>query len=113
MTKRIEKVNSLLGQEIGKIISRDFDFTGAIVTVTRINATPNLIEAKAYISVFPEEKTGNAVELLNHNVRSIQQQINKAVNMRPVPKIFFVRDKTIDEAIRVEKLLKELKKERK
>ena len=42
---------------MSKIILRDFAFSPEIlVTLTRVDTTANLIEAKVYISVFPEEK---------------------------------------------------------
>lgn len=109
---RIEKVNSLLEHEISKIILNDFDFSGALVTLNHIETTGNLIEAKAYISVMPEEKTGHVVAVLNRGVYRIQQEINKKLFMRPIPKIIFVKDDKIAEAARVENLLNQLKKEK-
>jgi len=111
MSNRIEKVNSLLEQEISKIILRDFDFPGTIVTLIHVNAAANLIEAKAYISVFPEDKTDKVLGVLNKGVYSIQQKVNKLLNMRPIPKIRFVKDEKTREAARVEELLELLKKE--
>ena len=58
-TNRIEKVNSLLSQEIGKIILRDFDFSDCLVTLTHADTTPNLIDTRIYISVMPENKIEN------------------------------------------------------
>ena len=109
MSNRIEKVNALLEQEISKIILRDFDFTGVMVTLTHVDATANLIEAKAYISVLPEYKTDNVVNTLNKGVYSVQQKINKTLNMRPIPKIIFVKDRQIAEAAKIEKLLEKIK----
>ncbi len=110
MTNRIEKVNSLLEHEIGKIISRDFNFSGSLVTLTHVDATANLIEARAYISVFPEDKTDKVISVLNSGVYDVQQKINRTLNMRPIPKIMFVRDKEIAGASRIEELLEKIKK---
>src|SRR3989338_9073072 len=101
MANRIEKVNSLLQHEIGKILVRDFSFQGVLVTLTHVETSANLIETKAYISVLPEEKTDAIVTVLNKGVYDVQQKINKMVNMRPVPKIKFVRDKEILEAAKI------------
>ncbi len=109
MSKRIERVNALLEQEISKIILRDFDFQGALITLTHVIATANLIEAKAYISVFPDDKAEKIVGVLNKAVYSVQQKINKALNMRPIPKIKFVRDTEIKNVSRVEELLEKIK----
>ncbi len=113
MNNRIEKVNSLLEHEISKIILRDFDFQGAIVTLTYVDATANLIEARAYISVLPEEKTEQVIKSLNGGIYDVQQKINKKLNMRPIPKIIFIKDEKIKEAARVEELLGSLKKQEK
>ena len=109
MTNRIEKVNSLLEKEISNIILRDFDFSGMIITLTHVQATANLQEARAYISVMPEEKLDKVVSVLNKGVYDVQQKINKKLFMRPIPKIMFVADRVIKEAARVEELLTKIK----
>jgi len=111
MTNRIEKVNSLLEHEIGSIILKSFDFTGLLVTLTHVETTGNLIEAKAYISVMPEEKLEHVMSVLNKAIYSVQKEINRKLNMRPIPKIIFAKDEQIVEAAKVENLLNKLKKE--
>ena len=123
---RTDKVNSLLEQEISQIMVRDFaalgeprpskdgrDFHGTIITLTNVETTPNLIEAKGYISVLPEEKTDQVIKILNGQVYDIQQQINKKLNMRPIPRIRFVKDTQIASAAKIEGILATLKKEEK
>lgn len=109
MSNRIEKVNSLLEQEISKIILRDFYFSEALVTLTHVDSSANLIEAKVYISVFPDEKIDKIIEILNKGVYSVQQKINKRLKMRPIPKIKFVKDNELVKAGKVEELLGQLK----
>ena len=109
MANRIEKVNSLLEKEISKILLRDFDFSGMMVTLTHVDATANLIEARAYISVLPEEKLDKVVARLNKGVYDVQQKINQKLNMRPIPKIIFMTDSNAKEAARVEELLEKIK----
>ena len=121
MSNRIEKVNSLLEQEISKIILRDFYFPGALITLTHVDSSANLIEAKVYISVFftrrslgeggPDEKIDKIIETLNKGAYSVQQKINKLLKMRPVPKIKFVKDKELIKAGRVQELLNSIKRE--
>ena len=111
MTNRIDKVNSLLEHEISKIISRDFDFPETLITLTYVSTTANLIEARAYISVLPDEKADKVLDVLNKGVYGIQQKINKMLNMRPIPKIIFVRDEKIAEAARIEELLEKIKEQ--
>lgn len=107
---RIPRVNSLIKEELSKLILRNFDFPIEIlVTLTRVEATPNLIEAKAYISVYPEEKADEIIRLLSKSIYDIQYKINRTLRMRPIPKIIFVKEKNISEAGRIEELLSKVK----
>ena len=110
MSNRIEKVNSLLEHEIGKILLKDFAFSPEIlVTLTRVSCSSNLIEAKAYVSVFPEEKSAGIINALQKSVYDVQYKINRALRQRPIPKIRFVKDDTISKAGKVEELLSKVK----
>lgn len=111
-SNRIQKVNSLLEQEISKIILRDFYFSETLVTLTHVDSSANLIEAKVYISVFPDAKIDKIVEILNKGTYSVQQKINKLLRMRPIPKIKFIKDKELIEASRVEELLNDIEKKK-
>ncbi|MDO8486229.1 MAG: 30S ribosome-binding factor RbfA [Candidatus Staskawiczbacteria bacterium] len=119
MSNRIQKVNSLLEKEIGKIILRDFYFPETLVTLTHVDSSANLIEAKVYISVFftrqslgeggPDGKVDKIIEILNKGAYSVQQKINKLLKMRPIPKIKFIKDKELVKAGRIEELLDNIK----
>ncbi len=114
MPNRVEKVNSLLEHEIGKILLKDFAFSPEIlVTLTRVDTSSNLIEAKVFISVYPEEKTAGILNALQKSVYDVQYKINRTLRMRPVPKIKFVKDENISKAGKVEEALGKLKKEEK
>ncbi len=111
MSNRLPRINSLIKEELAKIFLKEVDFPiGVLVTLTRVEATPNLIEAKAYVSVFPDEKADKIIETLNKGIYNIQQKINKLLKMRPVPKIRFVKEEQIEEAAKIEGLLEEIKK---
>ena len=106
MSNRIEKINSLLQHEIGKLILKDFAFSPEIlVTLTRVDTTANLIEAKAYVSVFPEEKSTGIVNALQKSVYDVQYKINRILRQRPIPKIKFVKETAISKAAKIEELL--------
>lgn len=106
MSDRVDKVNSLLQHEIGKLLLRDFAFSPEIlVSITRVETTSNLIEAKVYISVFPEAKADGIVNALDKSVYDIQYKINRTLRMRPIPKIRFIKEKEISNAAKIEELL--------
>ena len=114
MTKRIQQVNLLIKEELAQIILREVEFpTGVLVTVTRVETTANLIEARVFISVLPEENSKDILRLLGNNIYKIQQVINKKLVMRPIPKIIFIAEGKTKEAGRIEEILEQLKKEKK
>ena len=113
MANRIDRVNSLLEQEIGKLIQREIFLTNAMATLNYVTTTPNLIEARVYVSVYPEEKTEEYFKLLRKEVGLIQREINETLRMRPVPKIIFLKTEAQKKAGEVEQLLNQLKKEEK
>jgi ribosome-binding factor A len=113
MSKRIEQVNSLLEHEIGKIILREFYFPGTMITLTHVDASANLFEAKVFISCYPDKKLDEIIEILNKNIARIQHEINDKLKMRPVPRIKFFRDKDLAKAGKIEELLVKIKEEEK
>ena len=111
MKNRIPRVNQLIKKELSQIILRETDFPESVlVTVTRVETFPNLIESKVFISVLPKDKTENTLKILNREIYEIQQKLNKRLKMRPIPKIGFRGEKKTVEAARIEEILEKLKK---
>lgn len=107
--ERILRVNQLIKRELSQIILKKFDFPkGVLATVTRVETSPNLINARAFVSVLPEEKAAQIMKVLNQRIYDIQQLLNKRLNMRPMPKIQFIEEKVTKEAGRIEELLEKV-----
>ena len=111
MTKRINRNNQLLKEELGKILLKERNFQrNCLVTITRVETTTDLRRAKIWISIFPENQTSKIIQILNREIYSFQQKINKILKMRPVPKIRFFIERKTKQAARVEELLGKIKK---
>jgi len=111
MTKRIPRVNKLIKKELSQIILKEVEFpSGVLVTITRVETTSNLGEAKIYVSVMPEYRSSRVSQILNKQIYEIQQGLNKRLKMRPVPRIRFVKELKAKEAGRIEELLEKIKK---
>jgi len=109
MSDRLEKVKSLVQKELAKILLKESDFSyDVLVTLTRVDIPPDLRTANAKISVIPTQKTKEVINLLKHNIYDIQQQLNRRIRTRPVPKITFVEEKGTAEAARIEALLEKI-----
>jgi len=108
---RVSRVNQLIKKEISQILLRENDFPGnVLVTVTRVETSPNLIQARVYLSVIPESYLSSVLETLKGSIYRFQQKLNKRLSMRPTPKIIFVEEKLTKEAGRVEEILEKIKK---
>jgi len=111
--ERAHKVNELIKRELGRIISGNNEFSkDTLVTITRVETSSNIFQTKVYISVIPENKLDEVFDNLNKNIFNIQKTINKRLEMRPVPKIIFAKEKKTSEAGKVEELLEEIKNQK-
>ena len=108
--QRVKKIDELIKRELGKIILREIGFSrNILVTVTGVEVSGNLQQAKVFVSVLPEEETKNVLEVLEKEIYNLQKILDSRLRMRPVPKIKFIEDKKSEEAQRVEKILNNLK----
>lgn len=113
MNQRIKQVNELLHREIGSLIVKESELPeGSVVTITRVDTSPNLQQAKVYISVIPEGQNKEVLLLLKKNIFTIQQDLNKRLHMRPVPKIIWMSDKGSKDVNRVEEILNSIQQEK-
>lgn len=108
MSDRIAKVNKLLKREVGKLMLEDVDFPiDMVVTVIKADTSADLHYGDIYVSVMPQAKEKEALELLEGNVYALQQKINKKLFMKPVPMLRFRLDLSGDKTDRINELIRE------
>lgn len=106
---RPEKLNSLVQDELSKIIQKEIDFEkGVLVSISKVEVSPDVAHAKIHISVIPEKNERAALEKLRENIYSIQQELNNKLVLKTVPKINFTIDDTLKKASHMEELFKEV-----
>jgi len=111
MTKRIAQINGLIREELSKILLKGEGIDRqTLMTITRVETTQDLVETKVYISIFPDERFTEAMDFLRKNIYHIQQDLNKRLCMKRVPKIIFYRETKTGEAGKIEKLIGEIHK---
>ena len=108
--RRIEQLSVFLKEEVSKIIDRELEFPeGCLVTLTRMVISKDSRYATIFLSVLGGIET-EVLAVFEKNIYPIQQMLNRAVRMRPVPQIRFLPDIAEDRRERVEKSLAELKR---
>jgi len=112
MSARIIRVNELLKREIASDILRLFTgdrFDTGAITVTRVETTPDLREAKVHISIFEhEEERVKMIRFLNHHRKEIQARMSKHVILKYTPRLHFKLDTSIEGGDRVLGILSQL-----
>lgn len=93
MSERIHKVNSLMQQEIGAVILRELEMPkGSLITVTRVNAEPDMKTAKVFVRMYPALNELTLLEYLKKNSGRIQKSLNRKLEMKFVPQLTFFLD---------------------
>jgi ribosome-binding factor A len=110
---RLDRINSLLKEVISEVIRRDVKNPNihTLITVTRVETTKDLHQAKVYISVIGEEKERKETMIaLKQSAGFIGQAASKKVSLRFFPTLFFYYDDSVDKHMRIETILSEIKK---
>ncbi|MCB1106874.1 MAG: 30S ribosome-binding factor RbfA [Chlamydiia bacterium] len=114
MTKRTERLNSLLKEVISEVIRKDVrnPQVAEFTTVTEVDISADLHHAKVYISVIGTEKERKeTIEALETAAGFIGVHASKKVVMRHFPTLTFSLDTSVDKQMKIDSLLKKIHKE--
>lgn len=110
MSYRILKVNKLIKKELSEAVLKEFDLPeGTLLTITRVETSPDLSQARVYFSVLPEDKSKTLLKLLSLRVFDLQRYLNSRLEIKKVPKVEFIEDRKAVRAGRIEELLSKIK----
>ena len=101
-------------REIIAIVSRlkDPRLEGGLLTITRLDVTPDLDMARVYVSVMGRpEGPGAAIEALNHSAGHVRTEVSKRMHIRKAPRFVFVEDDSAAYAEHINQLIQDLHKE--
>jgi ribosome-binding factor A len=108
MTRRTERVNDLLREEISYILAREMKDPrlSLLLTITRVQASSDLRQAVVHVSIMgtPEEKRAT-MELLRAAAGFLQRELKPKLDTRYVPALAFKLDESIEEGMRMFQLL--------
>ena len=80
------------------------------ITVTEVNVSPDLKNAKVYIMPLGGENKLEVLDSLNKSNGRIKKLISSNINLRQIPKLQFKIDETFEYAKNIENILKKIKK---
>jgi ribosome-binding factor A len=102
---RSERVKKLIREELSKIVERELEFPGALVTLTEVEVDKKLDHAKVKVSVIPEHAEEASLKTLQANIGRLQHLLMKKINIKPMPRIAFEIDHGPENAANIEKIL--------
>lgn len=109
--KRAERVSDQMKQEIADILMRRIkDPRIGFVTVTDVDVSDDLRNAKVFVSVYGTDAEKEAtLKGLRSAAPFIRSELGKRMRMRYVPELLFRFDATVERGAHIMELLKEIK----
>jgi ribosome-binding factor A len=110
MSIRVEKVASLIKQEISAIFTREFSSREyGFITVTDVHMTPDLKNAKIYISILEKgEVRDRTLKMLEDQKKHIRALLGSHIYLKFTPTIQFFFDETLDRVESINNILKKI-----
>ena len=112
-SQRQLRVGELIKQSLGQIFIRNEakvpSFETKNITVTEVRMSPDLKNARAYVIPLGGKDSEETVHILTKFSHLIRKALSKKIEMKFLPRVSFVSDKSFDYAEKIEKLIQKNK----
>lgn len=109
MSQRLDRINELLRREISTVLQRDFEFRNCLVTISAVEITHDLREAKVFVSILGTPPAG-VLEQLSKKRGLIQSRVAQRVVLRCTPILSFRADESAERGVEMVNILDEVEK---
>ena len=114
-TKRQKQIGQLLQKELSDIFQRmGYNVTeGGMISISAVRITPDLLEARVYLSMFQIKDTAAMLEQIKERNWEIRKELGMRVGkqLRRIPELSFFLDDTLDYVFRMEELFKKIRED--
>ncbi|MDR0270036.1 30S ribosome-binding factor RbfA [Paenibacillus sp.] len=109
---RVGRVGEQIKKELSQLIQSELkDPRIGFLTVTGVEVTNDLSQAKVYLSVLgDEEQKSNSLKALEKANGFLRSELGKRIRLRHIPELIFKFDESIAYGSHIEKLLGEISK---
>lgn len=108
-TTRQQKIARLLQKELGDMFQKQTQaMHGVLVSVSAVRISPDMSVCRAYLSIFPSERSAEILDNINKNVRQLRYELGGRVRhqLRIIPELKFFVDDSLDYIDHIDELLK-------
>jgi len=108
---RTRRVAELIRAELGRLLLLEFrDPASGLVTVTRVEMTPDLLTARVFLSVFGGPDPAVLLDRVERGKGALRRALASRVKLKYNPELFFALDPGPEHQDRIDRLLEETKK---
>src|SRR6188768_1049628 len=115
--KRQKQVAAVVSEELNDIFRRlNLNMIhGGMVSISSVKLTPDLLEARIYISMYKIEDEQAALKKIENQAWEIKRDLASRVKnqLRRMPILKFFLDDTLDHVFKMEEVFKKINEERK
>ncbi|MDB5231906.1 MAG: rbfA [Chitinophagaceae bacterium] len=113
--KRQRQVASVLQENLNDIFRRlgMSMLDGGMVSISSVKITPDLLEARIYISLFKVADENATMKKIEDRAWEVKKELAERIKhqVRRIPVLHFFKDDTLDNVFKMEELLNKIKKE--
>lgn len=110
--KRQKQIAGLLNEEMNLIFQRLglSMLNGGMVSISSVKVTPDLLEARFYLSFFQVKDVDDALKKIEDRHHEIKKELSGRVRhqLRSIPVLKFFKDETLDHVFKMEELFKKI-----
>jgi ribosome-binding factor A len=114
-SKRQKQISELLRRQFSIVLMEEgsYIFDKAMVTVTSVNISPDLLNAKVYLSIFNTDNKPAVLLSIEENYVRLRHALSNKVGkqLRRMPELQFFLDESLDEFFKMNQLLNRLRSE--
>lgn len=114
-SKRQKQVSEMIRRNMSLVLQQEgtYIYGSALVTVTNVILTPDLLLAKIYLSIYNTDNKQAVILLMDEERPRLQKGLAQRIRkqIRRVPKIAFYEDDTLDEMFKVNNIFRKLEDE--
>jgi len=113
MSIRTERVAEEIRHQIADVLKKELsDQQIGLVTVTRVRISPDLKQAKIYLSFIGNKVPAEiCIDKINFRKKQIRMGLSQKIHLRFIPELSFYYDDTIEYANRIDELIKQIHKD--
>jgi ribosome-binding factor A len=114
--KRQRQVAGVIQEEMNDIFRRLGlnMINGGMVSISSVKVTPDLLEARIYLSLFKIEDQEAAMKKIEAKGWEIKKELSERVKhqLRRIPVLHYFKDDTLDNVFKMEEIFKQINKEK-